>query len=359
MDLDHLPEFPHDFGAAFRGEAAWPPDFADSERDVIDLHGMLPLVYRITHAPALRGRAMRAAALEPLLLDGVRLALTALHDRGVKPLILKGGALAYTIYPEPELRPRMDTDLLVAEDDFAAVRDAFLAAGFDETTTSGDTLGVRQRMFHRFDPSGFLSSFDVHLDITNNATTASALRYDELLARATPLPAISEFALGLSTIDALLYACIHRVVHHHATDRLIWLYDVRLLRDRLSEDEVRELWQRAAERRVVAICRDTLAAAQQWFGGAGDDAETYLNRIDHDEPSRAFLDRDRTRAAQLAGDLAALPGFRARLTRMRQLAFPPRSYMADAFGEHGRAMLPLLYLWRGVRGVLRLFRKVV
>src|SRR5207244_4472442 len=39
--------------------------------------------------------------------------LSALHDAGVRTLIIKGTALAYTQYTHPSLRPRNDTDLLV------------------------------------------------------------------------------------------------------------------------------------------------------------------------------------------------------------------------------------------------------
>jgi hypothetical protein len=358
MDFVHMPEFPANFGAALRGESAWPSDAAEGERRAIELHGMLPLVYRWSLAQSLREHAIRAAALEPLILAGLRDALAAMHARGARPLILKGSALAYSLYPAPELRPRTDTDLLIADDDLAATRDAFRSAGFDENATAGDDLGVRQRMFHRVDALGVTHSFDVHLDITNNATTASALRYDELLARAIALPAIGEGALGLSFVDALIYACIHRVVHHHDSERLIWLYDVHLLRERLSRDEVHELWRLAAERRVVAICRQTLARAQSYFGGVGDDAALHLEHIDEHEPSRGFLDRGRSRGSQLASDLAALPSWRARVTRLRQLAFPPRSYMARQFGAHTAAALPLLYVWRGARGLARLFRRV-
>jgi hypothetical protein len=358
MDFVHLPEFPARIAAALRNDAAWPTDLTGDEQRAIDIHGMLPIVYRESLAPALREQAIRAAALDPLLLAGLQRVLAALRARGVQPLVLKGAALAYTIYPAPELRPRSDTDLLIAEDDLDAARDAFRSAGFREILTSGDDLGVRQRMFHRLDYLGVPHTFDVHLDITNNATTADALRYDELLQRAMPLPAIGEGALGLSLVDALIYACIHRVVHHHDSDRAIWLYDVYLIRARLTSAEVHELWERAAERRVVVICRHTLAAAQAWFGGAGDDAAAYLERLDDHEPSAGFLDRDRSRAAQLAGDLAALPTWRLRARRLRQLAFPPRAFMRQRFGVHTTAALPLLYVWRAVRGFARLFRRV-
>lgn len=358
MDFVHLPEFPVRIAAALRKNGAWPPDVTDDERRAIDIHGMLPIVYRESLAPALREQAIRAAALEPLLLAGLQNVLAALRARGVQPLVLKGAALAYTIYSSPELRPRSDTDVLIAEGDLEAARDAFRSARFREILTSGDDLGVRQRMFHRVDGLGVAHTFDVHLDITNNATTADALQYGELLQRAMPLTAIGENALGLSLVDALIYACIHRVVHHHDSDRVIWLYDVHLLRERLTADEVRELWQRADERRVVAICRHTLAAAQSWFGGAGDDAASYLDRLDHAEPSARFLDRDRSRGAQLAGDLAALPTWRMRATRLAQLAFPPPAFMLQRFGVRTTATLPLLYVWRALRGFARLFRRV-
>ena len=44
----------------------------------------------------------------------------ALDARGVRALLVKGAALAYGLYPEPCLRPRVDTDILVLGDDRAA-----------------------------------------------------------------------------------------------------------------------------------------------------------------------------------------------------------------------------------------------
>src|SRR5207237_3338118 len=113
--------------------------------------------------------------------------------------------------------------------------------------------------------------------ITNTAVFASTLRYDELLSRAVPLPRIGAGALGLSTVDALLHACIHRVAHHHDSDRLIWLCDVHLLRRSLTSDELRTFWELAADRRVVAVCRRAFELESSWFGSAAGDAERWLS----------------------------------------------------------------------------------
>ena len=98
-----------------------------------------------------------------------------------------------------------------------------------------------------------------------------------------------------------------------------------------------QFWELAAQRRVAAICLTSVEAANRIFEGVSPP------RLDvaPDEPSSAFLDRHRRYSAVIAGDLAALPGWRARFKRLRQLAFPPRSFMMQSFGAPWRVLLPL------------------
>lgn len=70
--------------------------------------------------PAVRERLERMAAATELRLEllGRRLveSLNALEAADVEPVILKGGALAHTLYPDPGERPMIDLDVLVAPD---------------------------------------------------------------------------------------------------------------------------------------------------------------------------------------------------------------------------------------------------
>jgi hypothetical protein len=341
VDTSDLPRFPARFADAIRGRAAWPGDATADEIHAIEEHGMVPLVYRWSRVPTFREPALRAAGLEGVQAGVLREVLAVLPGA---PLVTKGTALAYSIYPSPDLRPRTDVDLLIDERELEAVRAAFASIGFQETVSV-----LRQHMFYRVDANRIMQSYDVHLDITNNATTAGVLQYAELRERAMQVPALG--ALAPSLEDALLYACVHRVVHHHDADRLIWLYDIHLLYDAVDRDV---FWRRAADRRVVTICRHSIALAREWFGGEAGEMPVAL----HAEPSAVFLDPDRSRAALLAGDLAALSSWRQRLQVVGTLAFPPVEYMEQAFGIRSRALLPLFYVWRGLRGVARLFRRV-
>jgi hypothetical protein len=357
----------------------WPEGISiDDEQRLIDAlveHGVIALVYgslsvaqrdRVLAWPApvseeLRRRAIHAAAVEAFRLSDLQLFLRAVDDVGARALILKGTALAYSIYAAPELRQRGDTDVLIDRAMLDLLRERLLLDGFTERLTSADELAFRQTMFLHRDAFGLEHGYDVHWAIANTPVVADALTPDELVERSVVLPRIGHDVRGLSHADALLLACIHRVAHHHDSDRLIWLYDIHLLRQAMSEDEHRQFWLRAAERGVVTIARASIEKTEEWFGQIdAPAAETFLAAtvLEASEPSSAFLRQGRTYGSTLLADFAALPDWRRRLQRARQLAFPPAAFMRESFGVRTKTLLPLLYLWRGVRGVVRLAQRV-
>jgi len=210
---------------------------------------MAPLLYARLGIPALRNAAVRAAVLEPFRLADLRALLDALAARGIEPLIVKGTALAYSLYDAPEQRPRADTDLLLATEELDAARDGFRELGYVEQLSSGD---MEQTIFRRVDAAGADHVYDVHWAPTNAPAFADVLRIDELRARSVPLPRIGAHARTICDVDALLYACVHRVAHHFDSDRLIWLADIHLLRERMPREEHARFWALATEREVVA-----------------------------------------------------------------------------------------------------------
>jgi hypothetical protein len=110
------------------------------DRDAID-HGslrLLPLLYRNLQRAGvddpmlsrLKGVYRQVWFRNQLILDqGVRL-LDTLAAAGIPTLVLKGAALAGTVYDEPALRPMEDFDLLVPRTHFARAVAATLAAGW-------------------------------------------------------------------------------------------------------------------------------------------------------------------------------------------------------------------------------------
>lgn len=58
--------------------------------------------------------------------------LALLRKNGIETLLLKGSALAYTLYPDPALRPMRDIDLLLRPEDAQRAHDLLKAGGFTQ-----------------------------------------------------------------------------------------------------------------------------------------------------------------------------------------------------------------------------------
>lgn len=96
-------------------------------RRLRDLGAPLPSQIRRTLAAAsARQRAVSAAQSATLAELGA-----AFERSGIEMVVLKGGALAHLVYPEPVLRPMEDLDLLVADDRAAAARELLRDCGFN------------------------------------------------------------------------------------------------------------------------------------------------------------------------------------------------------------------------------------
>lgn len=346
--------------AALRGEHVSFEVIPPRDVTALILHGVAPLLYRMTRAQPFRSAAIREAALEPLRETDTREVLAALARAGVETFILKGTALAYSLYASPDLRPRSDTDLLIRHESLETARRALLDIGFSEAVTSGDEHGLRQTAFSRRDAGGVEHSYDVHWAITNTPLFSSVLGIEEIRAHAVGVDALGPGARALGRVHALLHACIHRVAHHHDDDRLIWLVDIELLRAQMSEAEHEEFWRLAAERQVVAVCSRSIALAEELYSHeASNEAGDWLSaeRLAQREATAAFIDRDITHGRMLLANLGALPA-RDRVRRLWQVAFPPAAFVKSRSGISNPLLLPLLYAARGVRGILRLFRRV-
>src|SRR4051794_36157600 len=65
----------------------------------------------------LRSTAIQHAVWEMRHQQLLAKTLAALHRAGIDPVLIKGTALAYSLYPNPVLRSRGDTDLIIADAD--------------------------------------------------------------------------------------------------------------------------------------------------------------------------------------------------------------------------------------------------
>ena len=302
--------------------------------------------------------AARTRAAEELLRKAeIRRVVAALADAGIRPILLKGTPLAYTVYDSPASRPRADTDVIVSGADVEAARQVMRSLSYVETVQCHDLLS--QFEVQQCDRFGVIHAFDVHWRISTQPLFADLLTYDALLLRAVAVPALGESAVAPCRVDALLLSCVHPAMHHRNDERLLWILDIHLLASGLSPAELDEFEALARMKKVVAICRRGLQQAQAVFGTlVAADLIGRLKRTAGPEPSAAYLASERRWHHETIASLRALPrlGDRARL--VREVLLPSPGYMLGAYGLRdkplGTWLLPALYVHRNVQGAWKI-----
>ena len=130
--------------AVLRGEGPpWPdPEGGGCVSSLLrrsDYHGVAALLdeqlYRLESWPnslrqAIHDRAIAAAMWELRHQQVLKRVHAALADIGAQPLLFKGTALAYALYPAPRLRARGDTDMIIPSSERERVHDVLTTLGF-------------------------------------------------------------------------------------------------------------------------------------------------------------------------------------------------------------------------------------
>jgi hypothetical protein len=163
--------------------------------------------------------------------------LDAAASAGISPVVLKGAAVAPTVYPDPSLRVMADLDLLVPEGETPALLGALVHIGY-----------IRQEFFYTDDfnadrgyhqilevPGDPTSRVELHWGLASRLERRNALSARALLRRTTwadvvTLPnSIRRRARILAPAAQLVHLATHAATEGHAFGRLNWLADIAAL----------------------------------------------------------------------------------------------------------------------------------
>lgn len=329
-------------------------------------HDIEALLYRALHDAGVWDRqselvrrrlaeaAARAVLIEQIRGPHIRATIDALDAVGVPALIFKGTALAYRYYPEPWLRPRVDTDVFVRHHDHALAERTFERLGLSRALKPRGTRVTHQQTY-QVAVGGVVQRYDVHWRISDPVAFADAFTFEELARCAEARPEFGA-ARTVGGAHALLIACAHRVAHHFDTESLLWLYDIDLIARSLSDESWSEFASMAIAKRLRQVCARGLELTRRRFDTpVPPKMMEMLASGTADEPSAAYLRGGLRRVDVLTSDLQAL-GWRDRMSLLREHLFPERSYIVQRYGRRNAALLPVLYVHRIVRGAVTWFR---
>ena len=309
---------------------------------------------RATLSRARRGEAAADAIRQQDLIH----LLAELHRAGIQALLMKGALMAYTYYPSPWLRPRLDTDLLVSPADRSRADDVLRGLGFRPGTHYDGDFVTHQFCYERPSQFEFNDVVDLHWKVANPHVFADAFTFEELANDAIAVPALGPAARGLSAPHSFVLACVHRVAHHDSSERLIWLYDIHLLASAMDSAAGERVEHLALIKQLRSVCAHGLAQARARFttSGHGEWIDRLQNATAPDEPTVAFLRTDLKKIDVLMSDLRALDSWGQRIALIREHLFPPTAYMRKAYGVTNPVLLPFTYVIRAITGVAKWFR---
>ncbi len=308
---------------------------------------------------ALKQLAHLSAANSLLHEEELKKISAALDSNEIPCLVFKGVPLAYRIYPSPALRPRADIDLLFPQDDVIRARQCLIGLGYRceplvVPFDRGVFLTTQSNCIKQ--DNGNTCIVDAHWRLNNSMVFADAMPFELLYRSARLLTEIPGRIRAPSEPHCLLIACFHRATEL-PNERLIWLYDLHLLVQRLSETELSQTADLAIDSRTASVLHNGLDAARTVLGTPIDSG--LLNRLAsagsrHREPAmRVLMASGRLR--RRAAEFRSIDGWRGRCAMLWSFLFPPRSYLElqgmDVEGES----LPWLYLKRLANGLLAHF----
>lgn len=191
-------------------------------------HGVAPLLYNnlqhmdtpdVWSRNALSGlkRAYYAtAARNGLLYQALHEMLHALKTKGIPVIVLKGAALAETVYPHRALRPMSDVDLLIHKADLPRVEDTLMGLGYMLQPHMQPKAWYQEHHYHFvcINPkrSAITPPIEVHWHI-DRPSNAFQIDIDGLWERAISVAIAGVETLMLAPDDILLHLCLHTCRH--------------------------------------------------------------------------------------------------------------------------------------------------
>jgi hypothetical protein len=157
--------------------------------------------------------------------------LAQLARREIDCMVVKGPALAYTVYPDPAWRSFNDLDLIVRERDWATMHQLMLEMGFRPEANQPpqpppklvpSAVVYESKYWHR--ETSFL--VEVHYDDILNAGLASR-DVEGFWERAVSIDVEGVPAKALSLEDQLIHLCAH--AHYHGYTRLNGFSDIAFI----------------------------------------------------------------------------------------------------------------------------------
>lgn len=303
--------------------------------------------------------AYRSASLSYVVWsNALKRVADALTRGGIPVIVLKGAALAETIYDKPTLRPLADIDVLIRREQVPGALEVLQEAGYappQAAESEGYTLRFENELAVS-SRSRFGLAVDIHWSLIDSHYYQQALSHDWFWDSSVPLPGYAARMLGPEA--QLLHLSTHFMVHHHGKG-ILWLYDiVRLLRHHDGALDWNRVFGEAERCELVLSLQKTLQRGIDELGLRIEGPQrAVLSELQPSAKERHVFDHPTlgtSRAQHFLNDVVTLSGWRARASYVAHRLIPSTAFMRRRYQLRSDAWLALYYPYRWLHGAWKL-----
>jgi len=325
-------------------------------------HGVYPLMaYRLRAWPAecrpppdimawlnrvflfAAARAMRAGRQIQEVVD-------ALEGAGIPSVLLKGPALARTMYPDPALRQSSDIDLLVRPRDFLQAEAVLEGLGY---VSPKNEFHVSQHQYHHqvFEPQGTGMPLELHWALDTEYDLFPDNWIEQVFSRRIPIRAADLAGPTLSPVDHLHFLVFHNVFVD-MTASLDRMCDTALVIAAVEGiDQWNDLIHRSVDYHVRISLELAVTAAGLWVGAAlpeevSNSAYWPAPREREERLWRHAVAQHGSLCSALYLQMQGQPGFVEKVRFGCRTVIPPTPMLAEYRRSASRMDIPLAHLRR-------------
>ncbi len=283
------------------------------------------------------------------------------QEEGVRVLVLRGPALAWSLYPDPAMRSSCDLDLLVIPEDVIQARGILERLGYrclaKRFETSRDFF--REECFVHHENPGNKFPVDlhwVHWELHPFFAGSERVDIKDLFSRAWKVETPGLTFETLHPVDYIIHAAVHLMMIHKMDIRLSWIYDTALLADQL---QVPDDWETLQERSVSWSARlpveHCLKMAQVWTGlelpDGFDDFSTWPRPTEDESAVWEDTMRHHWVTILLKRSLSNPSLILKRIPSLLRLLFPHPDMVRFCYPTSSNWLLPISYVRRWLRWI--------
>lgn len=282
--------------------------------------------------------------------------LNFLQQKGAKFVVLKGFALAYSVYNKPELRQRADIDIFIHPSSKQEFLQLMAESGYANPRGWLPEQISQQFSMRKVISPGLSLDFDIHTHISNDTRIKDWLSFDETYENAQNTPNLGSVPLIPKHL-AFMHAILHLLHHRQEGDllKLVWFYDIYLLAEKLNANERKALIEVAAQKGISNILHYGIHLSEQYFRSSSLSELKQALKGAKGQARYLFLKNLPSKSAMVFTQLNARGLSKDTITMLIEMIFPPAAEIRNKYGHVSSLLLPFYYVRRILGGLVKRF----